>query len=706
MFLSNKKLFSRGKDKDKEKQEAPEWAAIFSKPLSDEVRGTLIHGLGSAFSMSFDEAENIIANTPIILLDNLSQSAAVQVKNYFQRFGAEIFLTKDAVMKSKCYRTVWPEAPDLSFLETKEEPAPAVSEQAQPATQEEPVQEEVYSAEEPGTQQEFFEEPDPAKVEEAFPEEAAEEVPAGEKDDVKTNRILKSFDQWKDKYQQWKKSLEQLSHEVEDAQKESRKVAKDDIDKEVVLEKQEKTLEEQRQILEQVETKYRDMDKAETGAYAAFKDQLGQFTDSIQAWKQKIEAASQRLNDLEKLKANLAKRVQGQSEEIEKIKSSELESHSKIEVQMREIAESIEQWEGASDSMTAKLAALNEVKNDLEGALRAQEENYEKLDELGPQAYAALESQVEEVKSEITKWRSNADQVMKRLDNLDEVSRNLSDVLNEQRTRYEQLSQSNQKNTDYFKKQLGDLSGKIKHWEETAASTSDKLATLQKLKFEIERSLSLQKDRQAKLAGEGEITKQLDDQLRSLAEGIETWRESAGGIGQELENLYQTKESLEGMIGLQQKQFDDLRAEYIRAREKFSSSMGVSLQEVQKWKEKAEQVSGKMFAVEAKRQELEKKLKEQEEKYGQLEKEYEDFKESVGTEPMQKMDILSERLEKLEKQQFRVLREMQEGLKRENFWQQKAEKLDQELKKLQRQQNAFEDIINPSDSKKARKPKI
>src|SRR3989338_3880036 len=97
------------------------WAVVISKIVNSEIRQTIFSAIREAFRLSEEEISHILENAPIILLDDLNQKAAEDLKDYFQVTGAEIYLTDDPVNKSKCCRTIWPELPDLSFL-TKPEP--------------------------------------------------------------------------------------------------------------------------------------------------------------------------------------------------------------------------------------------------------------------------------------------------------------------------------------------------------------------------------------------------------------------------------------------------------------------------------------------------------------------------------------------------------------------------------------------------------
>lgn len=100
----------------KSQGEEQNWCVVLS-PLRNELdRKKISQKISQVFLLSSEEAADLVANTPIILLDNLSQPVAIRVKEFFRSAGAELLLTNDIYFKRKCYRTVWPDPPDLSFL--------------------------------------------------------------------------------------------------------------------------------------------------------------------------------------------------------------------------------------------------------------------------------------------------------------------------------------------------------------------------------------------------------------------------------------------------------------------------------------------------------------------------------------------------------------------------------------------------------------
>lgn len=97
--------------------EEQNWCVILS-PLKNEFdKKKVAHKISEIFTLSNEESMDLVSNTPIILLDNLTKNIAGKVKEFFNGIGADTVLTNDVLQKRKCYRTVWPEAPNLSFLQ-------------------------------------------------------------------------------------------------------------------------------------------------------------------------------------------------------------------------------------------------------------------------------------------------------------------------------------------------------------------------------------------------------------------------------------------------------------------------------------------------------------------------------------------------------------------------------------------------------------
>lgn len=91
------------------------WSFILILPslaAKDAVAALVV----DAFHVTDEFAAQLLTNTPVILLDGLSQEDALRVKEYFQQRGAEACITQNKEVKKICYRIKWRSAPSLDFL--------------------------------------------------------------------------------------------------------------------------------------------------------------------------------------------------------------------------------------------------------------------------------------------------------------------------------------------------------------------------------------------------------------------------------------------------------------------------------------------------------------------------------------------------------------------------------------------------------------
>ena len=96
--------------------EEKNWSAILHPLRSELDKKRVAEKVSELFRVSFEEARELVENTPIILLDQISHPVAIQVQSIFQGVRAEVSLTADPSAKRRCYRAVWQDPPNLSLL--------------------------------------------------------------------------------------------------------------------------------------------------------------------------------------------------------------------------------------------------------------------------------------------------------------------------------------------------------------------------------------------------------------------------------------------------------------------------------------------------------------------------------------------------------------------------------------------------------------
>ncbi|MBU9889192.1 MAG: hypothetical protein KTQ49_04930 [Candidatus Omnitrophica bacterium] len=132
MLGANKREQPRGHD----------WFVVLNPLRSELDRQKIAKEIAQAFKLPVEEAMDLVAKTPIILVDNLLYATAIQIKQYFRTPQAEILVSNDGFLKRRCYRTVWPVPPSFSFLSAPEvQPMPQKTGEQEELDQEEAIQE-------------------------------------------------------------------------------------------------------------------------------------------------------------------------------------------------------------------------------------------------------------------------------------------------------------------------------------------------------------------------------------------------------------------------------------------------------------------------------------------------------------------------------------------------------------------------------------
>lgn len=97
--------------------ESREQFALILNPIRGELQKTrMIERMVRVFPLAIEEANDLIENTPIILLEGLDQTTGEQLRGYFEETGANLILTDDQGFKRRCFRAVWPSPPHVDFF--------------------------------------------------------------------------------------------------------------------------------------------------------------------------------------------------------------------------------------------------------------------------------------------------------------------------------------------------------------------------------------------------------------------------------------------------------------------------------------------------------------------------------------------------------------------------------------------------------------
>lgn len=100
-----------------------DWGVVLQS-VPSKNRKEIVKRLEEIFDIEKRDAEQILTNMPLILVDNLSFGLAARIKKFFQTIGAVTETTNHDMIKKNCFQVVWPQMPDLSFF-MKNETGPA-----------------------------------------------------------------------------------------------------------------------------------------------------------------------------------------------------------------------------------------------------------------------------------------------------------------------------------------------------------------------------------------------------------------------------------------------------------------------------------------------------------------------------------------------------------------------------------------------------
>ncbi|GEM_PF-3410043 len=95
-------------DKLKKDTNAESWAVILNTLQEEIKKRSAAQQIQMFFSVSIEEARELLENTPIILLDSISEDNAEKIRDVFVNSGLDVVITGETLVKRKCFRTVWP----------------------------------------------------------------------------------------------------------------------------------------------------------------------------------------------------------------------------------------------------------------------------------------------------------------------------------------------------------------------------------------------------------------------------------------------------------------------------------------------------------------------------------------------------------------------------------------------------------------------
>lgn len=344
---------------NKKKQEEEQNWCIVLTPLRNEIdKKKVARKISEVFYLSLEEALDLVSNTPIILLDNLSRTLAAEVKDYFRNEGAELVLTNDIFYKRKCYRTVWPETPNLSFLnqwnEAKSKPG-SVSGQALAA--EEALQElrSLQPRKNPSRQSS-----DSAK-------ESSDEYAAKEK-----KQLLDELEMWRKECSLRRGEVEKLQASLSKLKDVSTSGDRGLSGQDGKLAEKDKLVRDQQALIKNLQEKYEALREEYRQARSFFEDKVSASTRDSQDSKGKLKSLEDKARALHEKNQILEASLEKVTAELRGLQVRDSEDHKDKDARLQSALASVEAEKRKSASMEAEIASLREREASLSRAVEEQ----------------------------------------------------------------------------------------------------------------------------------------------------------------------------------------------------------------------------------------------------------------------------------------------------------------------------------------------
>lgn len=377
MLLGNKKT----------QRNEQNWSLILNPIFSELDKRKVARKISDAFALSGEESTDLVNNTPIILLDNLTRDVATKVKEYFKSSGAEILMTDETHLKRKCYRTVWPEPPSLSFLHEAEKKEDVKSEN----------HENVETSEKLDPS-EALNEIRSLSGESDFDEDSdldTESLPDAETNQYmelmqELDRLKKERDTWREKFNAQRRTLDKLSWDMslkEKSAKESNAAAFSE----------QQALENHKKMLDRANQKYESLQREYAEARSLFEQKLSEASGGAKEWRKKVDDLEESLKEEKGAKEKLNAQLSEQQRQIEE----GLEKQERLEREIKEYQNTLKEDE-----------TLKRDYENLKEKVKNEREEYYNLQE----SYDSLKSEMHELRTksetDLGEWKARVQTYM------------------------------------------------------------------------------------------------------------------------------------------------------------------------------------------------------------------------------------------------------------------------------------------------------
>ena len=339
MLLGNKK----------KQEEEQNWCIVLTTLRNEIDKKRVARKISEVFSLSLEESQDLVSNTPIILLDNLSRGIAGKVKDYFRSEGADLVLTNDIFYKRKCYRTVWPEAPNLSFLnqwdeDKKNSPSPSSDGQALRADE---------ALEELRTMSQV---PPPA------PSREREMDSKGFSSASERKQLFEELETWRRECLTRRVEVEKLQAALSKFKNDTPSIERSKYSavQEAELKEKDRQVRDQQALIKSLQEKYDALHEEYRQARSFFEEKVATSSrDSVDS-KGKLKSLEDKARALHEKNQILEAQFEKVSSELKQLQSRQNEDLRVKEATIKELADQLERARKSSDLMEAEIAKLND----------------------------------------------------------------------------------------------------------------------------------------------------------------------------------------------------------------------------------------------------------------------------------------------------------------------------------------------------------
>lgn len=419
MLLRSKK--TQGEDQN--------WCVILSPIASELDRKKVAQKIANVFSLSFDESQDLVRNTPIIILDNLSRPIAVKLKEYFRASGAETILTNDVFQKRKCYRTVWPEPPNLGFLHEWNPLEENKQENEQPLNPEDALHEiRSLSSEEKRP---------------SMPQPSLTSIPFMNRSE--RDQMAEESDRWRKECLKLRDEIRELREQIENTKKDSL-LSEFPAPQSEWYEEKEKDLKEAQILLEHANEKYELLRQEYANARQLYEEKITMLLQDSDQVKLKSTEFQSLLESLERENKNLKTNLLDKERGLQVFMEEALKEKDNFQQKLTLMSQEVEQLQRKMNESEAASEILLREKKVLEDKLSEQYREFLSLTEESRKIKAAYEERMLKSREESTRFEFQNRDFISRIEILQKSKEELELTLNRQseqilhwKENYEQL---------------------------------------------------------------------------------------------------------------------------------------------------------------------------------------------------------------------------------------------------------------------------